>query len=323
MYKHPFCYNIVEKTDYYYYNNGIGEEYVRGRVKWRTENFHKGGSSSLEHLSECLNFVRLENSREREFSPSEYIHQGLLYLVIDDAIGQFNKTIHPIGVTLYLDVSFLSHDIRRDSDLTITCRVDKTRISSKGKIMSLCKVKCKNDDEITVATAESLFILDKIKPAIRLDGEFIWGKEIKILRYGDLVKDSLFKLYHLQSLNFNPNMMFEIRKRSPLSASPCDQIIFYDGQGPPNHVHGGIIGYGLMEYLTRIASQLENSRVREFSPLEYLNQIRLKNKSKSFNLIHINYKSLTPFNKKIDIVIEDKSFRMLHKEECLCEGTFW
>jgi len=237
MFSHPFDYNIAN-TDYIYEHE---KNEVHGAIRW---------SSSV----------------------ADQVPKSLIFLVIDDAIGQFNKTPFPVGVTLYLEVDF-TENVKRTDNFSVRVGVIKKRQSSKGKTMTTCAIICENDTRI-IAKGKALFILDKIAPKISLAPS---GNNISQIIRTKKIKKTDHLIY---------NDMY--------CKTPNNTIMFYDGQGPPECVHGGVLAIGIMSFL-----------------------------GQEIKMLHVDYRSVTPLRKELQLSRDINTFFLKDDDEKVyCSGTF-
>lgn len=245
MYSHPLDYNIVEDITYRY------------------DHFAKSIESDVVWSSKMS---------------CDYVPQGILFLIIDHSIGQFNKTPHPIGVTIYLTVNYIK-DVTVSDKLSIKININSVSLSKKGKQKTVLLAECFDSDNNKVADGEALFILDK-----------------EIISTSESLSEPVCGISKIISVKNHAKLFKHSRYYDMFCKNLDNEMLFLDGYGPPESVHGGLIGLGITSFLPKL------------------------------KMLKVVYKRLTPFKVLLNLYIDDRTgtFALIHKEKEThqCNGMF-
>ncbi|NGX57360.1 MAG: hypothetical protein K940chlam3_00251 [Chlamydiae bacterium] len=181
--------------------------------------------SALDSIHNSENIMIIDGSIEWSSNSGckidGQVSKEVIFIGLDDAIGQGNKILKQFGVTAFLEVSYESK-VPLGSRSFVEVVITKREKSRSGAMKTFCSATMMSESKKVQASATALFIDKKSlhsSPVIKR-GDMTERFEIKRLK----------PLDHSIVLNYH----------SMVSLS--DHVVnWHDGQGPKECVHGGVM----------------------------------------------------------------------------------
>ena len=156
----------------------------------------------------------------------EHVPPKYLYLLADDSC-QFNKVVPPngIGVTAWLNVKF--HSLPTTNKVEIKSQILKQAFGQNGRRKTWIQGSIFSRDQIYV-TYSSLFVESPLINNIKFQVGTVHEQKFKIVREQTMTQDaSNVDAFYTRDEN---------------------KIIWHNGYGPKNHVHGGVISFPIFDH---------------------------------------------------------------------------